>query len=272
MNPANDMQPNGDKGRDHIPPPAIDPPSQAAGGDGGHVEGAGSSPGSPPDPATGSKNGMTTVGEVNAAASKGDAVAKARLSEFLDDRPDIVAHYGNIGLAVQQAWVSRFAGDNFLISSSLMRRLEALKRELAGEQPSPLEKLLVERVAACWLQAECCDLFAAVPQAEEGVKLAAFKFQRQNAAMARFLSAARTLAMIQRAKRGIVVTVEHTGGTVPADPQVPLGLRQRKSDGSKPTVGPKGFGGRFSNLGNVAADETEPVAVATALETEAVSV
>jgi len=140
-------------------------------------------------------------------AKRGDRDALARLSHLLDERPDLVAQYGEIAGTTQLAYIRLLAGGNFIMKSSMMRRLETLKKELMGDDPNALERLLVERVAAAWLQSEHADIIAAVADDHESLKLAAFKIKRQDAAQRRFLRAAQTLAMVRRITAG-TITVE----------------------------------------------------------------
>jgi ParB/RepB/Spo0J family partition protein len=49
------------------------------------------------------------------------------------------------------------AGRNLLLGESVQRKLKEMREELGGESPSPLEKLLISRVTATWLQASYYD-------------------------------------------------------------------------------------------------------------------
>ena len=92
------------------------------------------------------------------------------------------------------------AGDNLMLRESWRRQLEGLKTELTGDSPSPLERLLADRVAAAWLQVQCADAGAAVVQGGEAAEEAT-ALRRQNAANKRYLQAAKTLAVVQRLLR-----------------------------------------------------------------------
>ena len=52
------------------------------------------------------------------------------------------------------------AGDR-LLEDSLVRKADELQAQLAGEQPTALERLAVERVVASWLQLQQAELLAA---------------------------------------------------------------------------------------------------------------
>src|SRR5262249_19521193 len=103
------------------------------------------------------------------------------------------------------ALVSAAAGKNLAFKEALTRKLELLRQELAGPTPTPLERLLVERVVACWLQVQYADgrLFQqeAKPTPAQGEYL-----QRSgDRAHKRFLSAVRTLALVRRLALPVLV-------------------------------------------------------------------
>jgi hypothetical protein len=86
------------------------------------------------------------------------------------------------------------------LTESLFLKLAALKEELGGESPSPLERLLIERVTACWLQVNYLDTLVAQAQgfSPERVKML---LAQQNAAHRRQLAAIKTLATVRKLLR-----------------------------------------------------------------------
>src|SRR5437763_342704 len=78
-----------------------------------------------------------------------------------DGHPETGRAYGALADHAQAAWVHLAAGQNLFLQESLERRAAELKSDLAGEQPSALERLLVERVVATWLQVNYADAAAA---------------------------------------------------------------------------------------------------------------
>src|SRR5262245_53031389 len=81
----------------------------------------------------------------------------------------------------------------------MLRKLELLRAELAGPSPSPVERLLVERAVACWLQVQDADVRYA--QAQPGGPSTAhneFLQRRMDRAHRRYLSALRTLALVRK--------------------------------------------------------------------------
>ena len=89
--------------------------------------------------------------------------------------------------------------------AALQEKLRALREELTGPAPSAAERLLVERVVACWLQVAHADTLATTN--DQSIEQAKFNQRRQDRAHRRFLSAVKTLAAVQRLALPIKVDV-----------------------------------------------------------------
>jgi hypothetical protein len=95
-------------------------------------------------------------------AQQGDRSVLPELREALDANPKLWQSYGDLALQAQAIWLDLIAGKDLALQECVLRKLEAMRADLAGPAPTPLEKLLVERVAACWLQTMYADaLYAA---------------------------------------------------------------------------------------------------------------
>src|SRR4051812_384880 len=66
-----------------------------------------------------------------------------------DQNPDTWQTHGDLALHVRDAWIDLIAGPDLAWKEALGRQAEAMRAELAGPDPSPLEALLVARVVAC---------------------------------------------------------------------------------------------------------------------------
>jgi hypothetical protein len=130
-------------------------------------------------------------------AHAGDESTRPALRKLLDD-PAFVDRLGG-DLARQAEWslVDAVAGKDVAFKEALTRKLELLRAELLGPDPTSLERLLVERVVACWLQVYEVDIRTA--QAKDlPLKWADFYQKRMDRAHRRFLSAIKTLAAVRR--------------------------------------------------------------------------
>ena len=84
-----------------------------------------------------------------------------------------------------------------MLAEALDRKVEAMKNELGGPSPSPLERLLIERVAACWLQLNYADAVAAQAR-DVSLKQAELALRRQAKAHKCYLTAIGALATVRR--------------------------------------------------------------------------
>src|SRR5262245_33586778 len=84
-------------------------------------------------------------------AQKGDLTALPALREVLKAPLAVDLLGGDLARQAQLTLIDKFSGKNLLFRESQTQKLELLRAELAGATPTPLERLLAERVAACWL-------------------------------------------------------------------------------------------------------------------------
>ena len=133
-------------------------------------------------------------------AESGDRSVLPALEILLDATPDVWRAYGDLARVAEDAWVELVAGPNLLLKESLRRKLAERKSELlSGQSASPLERLLVERVGAGWLQTTYADAAAAQAR-EKPLDLAQLEKQqrRQERAQKGYLAAIRTLATVRK--------------------------------------------------------------------------
>jgi hypothetical protein len=84
-----------------------------------------------------------------------------------------------------------------VFKEALIRKMELLRAKLAGSNPTLIERLLVERVVACWLQVHDADLRYA--QAKElSAKWGEYYQRRMNHSHKRYPSALKTLALVRK--------------------------------------------------------------------------
>jgi hypothetical protein len=130
-------------------------------------------------------------------AAGGAQGALPELRSVLDNRPELWRRLGDLAAHVELAWVGEVAGPNPALAEVLTRKVADLKRELGGPTPSPLERLLVDRIAACWLQLHHADLAAARPQDDTNEGRERLR-KRQEAAERRYAGAVEALARVCR--------------------------------------------------------------------------
>src|SRR5262249_18212335 len=94
-------------------------------------------------------------------ARNGDEQALPAVREMLKSPGAVDRLGGNLAWQAEHALLRTATGDNLSLREALTRKLELLRAELGGPSPTPLERLLIERVAACWLQLHLADMFLA---------------------------------------------------------------------------------------------------------------
>jgi hypothetical protein len=133
-------------------------------------------------------------------AMTGDKVAFAAVRTMLDQCPEMLDSFSTLGGSVEDRYLAVFTNEQDLLTREVFRRrLAAMRAELAGEQPTPLERLLTERIVACWLQVMHADSCMAKAESQSvTLTMGEYHRQRQNQAHKRYLSAIRTLAQVRR--------------------------------------------------------------------------
>ena len=132
-------------------------------------------------------------------AKRGDATALPRLRELLTEHPALWQHYGDLSKQAEAAWADLAAGTDLHLRECLLLRAEALREELAGPAPSPVERLLVGRVVACWTQMAYFDaLQAQTLHDDEKPRLAAYRAKRQEQAHRMYLTSLAALTTLRK--------------------------------------------------------------------------
>lgn len=132
-------------------------------------------------------------------AEANDPTALPTIRKILDANPAIWEQVGDLAKHAELLMVDLAAGKNIVLKEALTRKLSGLKDELAAGPISPLEKLLIDRIATCWLQTAQADVAAA--QVQSGTPGAAFHVKRQDRAHHRFLTGVKTLAVVRKLLR-----------------------------------------------------------------------
>ena len=130
-------------------------------------------------------------------AQRGDETALAPLREVLKNPAYVNMLGGDLALQTQLTLIDKFSGNNLLYKESLRRKLELLRTDLAGAAPSALERLLVDRIVACWLHLHHLEAIYANRESM-ALELGTFYQRSISAAQKRYLSAIRALAQIRK--------------------------------------------------------------------------
>jgi hypothetical protein len=147
------------------------------------------------------------VQQVLRRAMQGDQSVLPELGKVLDAHPSIWQRVGDLAAHAQDAWVNLAAGKDLLLKQALERKAAGMRGELAGPDAPPLERLLADRVVACWVQLHFADASYAQAKGTTLPQDAAAQ-RRQNAAQTRYTQAVRALAQLRRLLRPAVSPVD----------------------------------------------------------------
>jgi hypothetical protein len=128
-------------------------------------------------------------------AQKGDASTLPELRALLDGNAELWRRHGDLAWHAEDALVRLAAGDDLLLRESLQRKLAELKTELAPE--GPLERLLVERVTACWIACNYADAVFGQTREDRAPRAEVLR-RRQDSAHRRLLEAMKLLALVRK--------------------------------------------------------------------------
>jgi hypothetical protein len=141
---------------------------------------------------------MARIAAATNRADRGDQNALAVIGQVFDLVPSVWDAYGDLAAAAENALVELWAPNSALTRVGLRMKLAAMRTDLAGPEASPLERLLAERVVACWLQSYHADFAYARAFKELPSREVELHQRRQDRAARQYLKALRSLADVRR--------------------------------------------------------------------------
>lgn len=128
----------------------------------------------------------------------GDEEALARMDKVLEQIPSIAQRFGNLNIVVEEGFVERTVSNSPFRQKALRVTLKDMREELAGGNPSPLEKLGAERIASCWLQLHYAELLYNQELPNLTREQDEYHQKRLDRLHRRYLSAMRSLAQVRK--------------------------------------------------------------------------
>lgn len=168
----------------------------------------------------------------------GDEEALAKMDTVIEQIPGLARKFGNLNVMVEEGFVERTASNSPFRQKALRANLEDMREDLAGANPSPLERLGAERVASCWLQLHYAELLynqnlPNLTQDQDG-----YHQKRLDGLHRRYLSAMRSLAQVRKLLKPKVAQIN-----IGEKQQINTGAPPRESGagpGASETLGPAG--------------------------------
>ena len=137
--------------------------------------------------------------------AEGAEARKELRRKLLEASPAVIARASDIGRKSQHLLIESASGGDPLTELALSGRLDMMREEIAGENPTPLEVLLTERVVSCWLLVELFDALMAGQLSKDTPdekrlteRLLRHYLRWQESANSRFLAAMRELARVRK--------------------------------------------------------------------------
>lgn len=136
-------------------------------------------------------------------ANEGDKEALATLRERYKENPGLARPIGNMAKQARRAMLEHLCGDDQPVAKeAITRTMIELRKEVEGPNPSPMERLLAERVALCWLQVHHVETLIA-QKCKEGLSMErVLQHQKwQDRAHRRYLTAIKAVAQVRKLLR-----------------------------------------------------------------------
>lgn len=131
-------------------------------------------------------------------AQQGDATALGPLRELLKEMPYLVdALQGNLVSLIESRYAEKLGSKNLAFMEALKRKVQTIRDDLEGPEPTPIEKMLIDRIAVCWLHLQHAELVYALKEGRT-IHQADYQQKRIDRAHRRFISALKALATVRR--------------------------------------------------------------------------
>ena len=157
------------------------------------------------------KERLAKLEKLSDRVADGDKKARGELRRALrESGPEVVREASELARIGQWALIKTAARGKALAEEALVVRLEMMRSEIAGPDPSPLEFLLVEKIVSAWMLTELLDLLLSAQLLTELPKkqrmshsFLKFYLGWQERAHRWLLSSIRELARVRRLQSGV---------------------------------------------------------------------
>jgi hypothetical protein len=139
-------------------------------------------------------------------AQDGDEGALPILRKVLDEAPEI-ARIVDLARNVERSIIEKMSGDDVFTQEAIPRNLKAMRKQIAGKDPSPLERLLSERITVCWLELQYFQAIYAQHMGELTITQSDYHQRRLYKAHRRYLSSIKALAQIRKMGSSVQINI-----------------------------------------------------------------
>jgi hypothetical protein len=146
---------------------------------------------------------LSELRELSKKAESGDKDAKMELRRALKESvPEVVARCANTTRVYRLMLAEKSASGDLLAKEAIAEQAARMALQLAGDNPTPLETLLSERVASLWILVELQEALMAAYYSSGGgktrVSVVLQMARIQESTHRRYLAAIKTLAQVQK--------------------------------------------------------------------------
>jgi len=173
------------------------------------------------------KDRLAKLEKLSDRTASGDKKARGELRRALrESGPEVVREASELGRIGQWGLIKTAARGDTLAEEALIIRLDMMRSEIAGPDPSPLEVLLAEKIVSVWMLTELLELLLSAQLITELPKrqqmshsFLKFYLGWQEQANRRLLTAIRELARLRKLQNNTPsvqfntqINLETTGG------------------------------------------------------------
>jgi hypothetical protein len=154
-------------------------------------------------------------------ALKGNRKVVPEIRQILDQSPELAWCLANLAKTAERLLIGKVTEEKDLATKEILEhQLDLMRQEVAGENTSPLERLLAERVVATWLQVQLFEALYFRDLYNLTLYQANYYQKRIDRAHRNHLSAIRTLAQIRKLGPALQINIGEkqinvAGGEVP---------------------------------------------------------
>ncbi len=140
---------------------------------------------------------QTDLAQLVQRGMAGDREVLPAIREMLNQSPSLLQQVSTLATQLEQTWIKTLAGDDLVTREVLTRQVDMLKATLAGPHPSPLETLLIERIATCFLALHHAE-FRTTKRLRHSRVLSTSEENRLDKVQKRYLDSVKSLAQVRK--------------------------------------------------------------------------
>jgi len=141
-------------------------------------------------------------------AQEGDKSALPVIRKHLADQPAIYWEMAEYARIVQGEQIKAYTGGGLYVREIMDEVVRRLREDLSGGDPSPLERLLVERIISCYLHVNYAESeYSGTVGRGARLEVAEYMQKRLDRANKRYLQALKALAQVRKMGPAVQINI-----------------------------------------------------------------